>query len=505
MLATARVIRNIHEPDAKEIFIGPCIAKKAEKDACYTQTEIDAVLTFIEYDQLLEEHGITPHTATPCEFDPPRSGKGGLFPISRGMLQAARIDEDLMTGDVVAADGRRDFIEAVKEFASRALDARLLEVLCCSGCIMGPGIGGDRPLFSRRSLVGRYVRQRATLDDELQIHKWMVRYGHIDLTRTFSVKTLDIPIPSEQRIVAILHSMDKFKANDELNCWACGYDSCREHAIAIEMGLAESETCLPHTIEQLKSTLRELARSKEELADVHAALIQSEKLASMGTLAAAIAHEINNPLGVVMMYAHLLHDETRDNPELSRDLKMIAEQTQRCKKIVSGLLDFAHQNNMARQPARIDTPVARCMQNLPPPKGIAVNVRNDLTDPEADLDADQILQVLINVVGNAYEAMPWGGALDIRMWNRDGHVHIAIADNGSGIPKKNLGKIFEPFFTTKQIGKGTGLGLSVSYGIIKMHRGDIRGSCPGAFPGICAGSRYRHGACSWQRAGSVHC
>jgi len=473
MLAMARVIRQKHGPDAKVVFIGPCIAKKAEKDELLGP-EIDAILTFIEFEQLLAEHSIKPDAVAPQEFAPPRAGSGGLFPISRGMLQAASIDEDLMTGDVVAADGRQDFVEAVKEFSSGALDARLLEVLCCSGCIMGPGIGGDLPLFRRRSLVGRYVRQRAAADGEAKHQQWMEQFETVDLKRTFAPKPLHIDYPSEESVTRILRRMGKYTVSDELNCGACGYDSCREHAKAIEMGLAESETCLPHTIEQLKMTLQELARSKEELAGMQAALIQSEKLASMGQLAAAIAHEINNPLGVVLMYAHLLRDESKENARLSEDLQMIAEQTERCKKIVSGLLDFARQNKMARQPTDVNALVKRCLQVMAPPPGVTVDMREEMADPIADLDGDQMTQVLTNLVSNAYEAMPRGGALSVRTWSGDGFVYISLADTGVGVSKENLGKIFEPFFTTKQIGKGTGLGLAVSYGIIKMHHGDIR-------------------------------
>jgi two-component system NtrC family sensor kinase len=478
MLAMARVVRQIHGPNARVVFIGPCIAKKAETDARYPVPEVDAAITFIEFEQLLAAEGIDAGAAAPSEFDPPRSGIGGLFPISRGMLQAAHIDEDLMAGEVVAADGRKDFVEAIKEFASGALDARLLEVLCCSGCIMGPGIGSDLPLFTRRALVGKYVRQRADTDDVRQYRRWVERYGRVDLSRAFCAKPLNLRIPCGDSIDKILQRMGKVIPTDELNCGACGYDSCRDHAAAIELGLAESETCLPYTIEQLKKTLQALAQSKEELADMHAALVQSEKLASMGQLAAAIAHEINNPLGVVLMYAHLLYDESKDDPglgpKLGEDLKMIAEQTQRCKKIVAGLLDFARQNKMARQPTDVNELVRRGLQAMVPSAGIEIDLQDEMTSPIADLDQDQILQVLVNLVGNAFEAMSKGGELRIRTWNEAGSIQISIADTGIGIPKENLGKIFEPFFTTKQIGKGTGLGLAVSYGIIKMHHGNIQ-------------------------------
>ena len=242
------------------------------------------------------------------------------------------------------------------------------------------------------------------------------------------------------------------------------------------MGLAESEMCLPYTIEQLRKTLAELDRSRRELAGVQAALIQSEKLASMGQLSAAIAHEINNPLGVVLMYTHMLHDECPPDSEMREDLKTIAEQTDRCKKIVAGLLNFARQNKVMHQPVDINDLARRCLKTMPPPEGISVSFEPGIDDPVAEIDADQMTQVLVNLIDNAYEAMSGsgGGRLNVATSGDAEKVCFIVSDTGIGILPENNARIFDPFFTTKQVGKGTGLGLAVSYGIIKMHRGDIQ-------------------------------
>lgn len=233
--------------------------------------------------------------------------------------------------------------------------------------------------------------------------------------------------------------------------------------------------CLPYTIDQLRKTLQELAASNNQLADVQAALVQSEKLASMGQLAAGIAHEINNPLGIVLMYAHLMLDACTDDQGLRDDLKMIVEQTDRCKKIVAGLLNFARQNKVNRQPADIVELVEHVLKTLPPPEGVHVQAVHETVNPVAEIDPDQITQVLNNLLTNAYEAMPGGGTLTVHTAGIDADtVEVRVTDTGSGILPENLSKIFEPFFTTKRLGKGTGLGLAVAYGIIKMHRGDIR-------------------------------
>jgi signal transduction histidine kinase len=243
--------------------------------------------------------------------------------------------------------------------------------------------------------------------------------------------------------------------------------------VAIFKGLAENEMCLPYTIEELKKTVKDLAVTNDQLASAQAALIQSEKLASMGQLAAGIAHEVNNPLGVVLMHSHLLLEEHGGEPRLREDLTTIVDQADRCKKIVAGLLHFARQNKVVLAPTDLRELVERTMKALHLPANIAVRVECRLEDPTAEVDRDQLVQVLNNLVSNAQAAMPDGGMLTISLDGDADHVRLAVADTGFGIPKDNLDKIFEPFFTTKQIGQGTGLGLAVTYGIIKMHRGDI--------------------------------
>jgi signal transduction histidine kinase len=163
------------------------------------------------------------------------------------------------------------------------------------------------------------------------------------------------------------------------------------------MGLAESEMCLPYTIEQLRSALSELNESRQELAGVQAALIQSEKLASMGQLSAAIAHEINNPLGVVLMYTHILHDECQEDSFMRQDLKTIAEQTERCRKIVAGLLNFARQNRVMYQPVDIHALVQRCLKTLPIAWNICIAYQSEITNPIVEMDADRLFKEFVRI------------------------------------------------------------------------------------------------------------
>jgi len=341
------------------------------------------------------------------------------------------------------------------------------------GCIMGAGMSTTAPLFRRRSKVSQYVRDRMQTLDRKEWEKIRKDLEGLNLSRTYRVKDQRIAVPSDEELQIILKRMGKECPADELNCGACGYDTCRDHAVAIFKGLAESEMCLPYMIEELKHTNDDLAVSHKKLASAQEALMQSEKLAGMGQLAAGIAHEVNNPLGVILMYSHILLEEARDT-EHREDLEMIVEQADRCKKIVAGLLNFTRKNKVDRQPTDLVELMDRSLRAVPSPENVQVKVENEEEEILVSLDRDQMTQVLVNLVSNAYAAMPEGGHLTVQTGLHSKGARVSITDSGVGIPKNNMGKIFDPFFTTKSIGQGTGLGLAVTYGIVKMHRGDIQ-------------------------------
>jgi signal transduction histidine kinase len=205
------------------------------------------------------------------------------------------------------------------------------------------------------------------------------------------------------------------------------------------------------------------------------ALKQSEKLAHMGQLSAGIAHELNNPLGVITMYSNILIDETDDNNPIKEDLKLIVEQAERCKKIVGGLLNFARKNQVELVPVNVAELCNRSLQSVVIPPNVNCFVDVQAENAVVNLDKDQMMQVFTNLEKNAVEAMPNGGSLKVSISDHENanEVEVRITDTGTGISKENLKKIFTPFFTTKGISKGTGLGLPLIYGIIKMHKGRI--------------------------------
>ncbi len=473
MIALARYLRCQAVGDLRIVFVGPCIAKKTEAEDPLLHHEVDAVLTFRELRDMLQAARLDLSAIEPSEFDPPHGGSGALYPVSRGALQAAGLREDLMTGEIVATQGQAHVREAIQEFADGNLGANLLEVLCCDGCIMGAGMTGDLPLFLRRQRVSDFVCQRMASVDTGRWKQQVASATAVSLRRSFRSNDQRIAQPGSDELQAILAQLGKPSPEDELNCGACGYETCREHAVAILRGLAENEMCLPHTIDRLSQANRELEDSHHQLASAQEALMHSEKLASMGQLAAGIAHEVNNPLGIVLMYAHLLRDECTEKDQRYDDIQMIVEQADRCKHIVGGLLHFARQNRVVKYPTDLVHLVRSVVAPLPAPDGVVLSVESTLEDPRVDIDKEQIAQVITNLVNNAVAAITPPGSVVVRCWGDEDYVRISVVDSGTGIPKDTLKKIFEPFFTTKQPGKGTGLGLSVSYGIVKMHCGDI--------------------------------
>ncbi|HOW21489.1 MAG TPA: [Fe-Fe] hydrogenase large subunit C-terminal domain-containing protein [Tenuifilaceae bacterium] len=467
MIAISRVVRKKLGNGVRLVFIGPCIAKKAETD------EVDEALTFRELRGMLEYAGVTPEAATPSEFDLPRAGRGAIFPVSRGLIQTVRVNEDLVEGNVTVAEGRMGFQEAIKEWEIGNLKGQNLELLCCDGCIMGPGMSPGGKRFERKTQISRYARQKLS---ELEHDEWlysMNEFRDIDVSRSFQRDDRRMPIPSDDQINRVLASMGKFSPRDQLNCGACGYETCVEHAIAIIDGLAEVEMCLPYAIEELHISVDNLAISNEKLAKMQQALKQSEKLAHMGQLSAGIAHELNNPLGVVLMYSNILMDECKPDDPLRKDLELIATQAERCKKIVGGLLNFARKNQVKVERVDIRKLAAESVTSVVIPKTISTQVVCKANNTEAYLDYEQMMQVLTNLNKNAVDAMPNGGVLTVEVDENESDVIFRVSDTGTGIPEENMDKLFTPFFTTKGTGKGTGLGLATTYGIVKMHSGKI--------------------------------
>lgn len=249
--------------------------------------------------------------------------------------------------------------------------------------------------------------------------------------------------------------------------------------------MAESLTSAKKEITEWGSTLE--ARVQEETAKVEraqAVLVTREKMASLGRLSAAVAHEVNNPLAGILMYARLTQKELEKSvsagnarDEMSENLRIIERESQRCGNLMKNLLTFARQTSPNRQPSDIRALLSDALsliRHRAELQGVAIETNFLEPLPQLLCDPNQIRQVILALLVNAVEAMPSGGRLRVEM-NADfsGGLELRVKDTGEGIPPDAQQHIFEPFFTTKQDRQGTGLGLAVAHSILEQHGGSI--------------------------------
>jgi two-component system, NtrC family, sensor kinase len=245
----------------------------------------------------------------------------------------------------------------------------------------------------------------------------------------------------------------------------------------------------PPEIEALGTAFNEMTaalheRDRELHRQTHAKLMRSDRLAMIGQLAAGVAHEINNPLGSILLFSRLVMQQVPPEGRARENLERIEKETNRCHTIVKGLLDFAREQRPLVQAVDVNRLLDATLklfqgqflfQNIE----IVKNYEPQIGSIEAD--PSQLQQVFMNIILNAADAMNGKGRIIVATRTAGTSIEISISDTGCGIPANNLDRIFDPFFTTKEVGHGTGLGLSVSYGIIQAHNGDISvASKPGA-------------------------
>jgi len=482
MIATGLAVRSMYGKDTRCIFIGPCIAKKLEARDPLVPPVIDEVLTFRELKSLFRRKRDYHRDIEEQWFDPPLAGMGRAFPLSGGLLKSARMETDLLDANIVTISGQQEVTSVLAAAAHGEIQPFLIEPLICRGCHDGPGMSTRDFPFNRQDIVKQYVNECRRHDqDNPGRDRAIEQYAEIGLKRTFEKDDHRLKKPTEQEIRAILALTNKFTTEDELNCKACGYDTCRAKAIAVHHGLAEEAMCLPFMIEQAERVCHDLHIPWGEIRQVHRHLINTEKLASMGQLAAGVAHELNNPLGTILLYTNLLQRKLKDRGDLDHDLALLVAEAKRCKKIVGGLLDFARQNRIRLETVNVGEWLRHIVDTSFPASssseaGITVNCCTRTPEIFCDMDKDQMTQVFVNLIKNAHEAMGGTGGeirISAETMPDNAHIRVSIADQGCGIPTEDQERIFQPFFTTKGIGKGVGLGLPICYGIVKMHYGTI--------------------------------
>jgi len=474
MIAIGKYLRENTRGNVKIIFIGPCIAKKQEYIDDEVGGIIDGVLTFTEVKDLFTQNKIILDEIEESEFDSPHAYLGKTYPLAGGLLKTANISGDILEREIIVVEGKNKVTEIIDEIAGNKIQAKFIDILFCEGCISGPAVDSNLNYYSKREKVISYIEKKIHSIDK-QIWKSNVYNSRgINFTRNFNSKWNEAVLPTKEKIKEILEQTNKYSEQDELNCGACGYNTCTEYASAVARNLAEIEMCLPYLVDSLKKAYNDLSETQEQLRT-------AEKLASIGQLSAGIAHEINNPLGSILIYAALIKKHLAmkfENVQDTHDLELIIGEANRCKNIVSNLLNFARQGRLFITKFSLSMLIDETIKTVGMNDRFAqikILIDNTAENEIVEGDRDQLKQVYLNLLNNACEAS--ADSLDkkiiVKIYCEEDSVITEIIDKGMGIARENFGRIFTPFFTTKNFGKGTGLGLAISYGIIKMHNGEI--------------------------------
>ena len=334
MVATAMVVKEIYGQDIATVQIGPCIDAKDEALLYGSGRLIEGVLTFIELRQMFEESGIQERLVKMSDFDPPYGFWGALYPLPAGIIQAGGLKRDMVSSKVITASGKEDCLEAIHDF-DKHIDTihHHFNLFFCHGCLLGPGMENHTERFRRRALVSRYAEKRiSTLDKDLwqkNMDKWM----KLDFSRTFTPDDQRIPEPPEEAINEVLKIVGKNNPQEELNCGACGYKSCREFAITVAKGLAIPEMCHTFNLRNKQEYIETLRQTNRKLAETKKALKESEELALREKeMAQSASDMLNNmleklPSGVVIVDNNLkiLHSNQSFINIIGEDARAISE------------------------------------------------------------------------------------------------------------------------------------------------------------------------------------
>jgi signal transduction histidine kinase len=330
------------------------------------------------------------------------------------------------------------------------------EVVRSTRVKLGEGIAGrvartGKPLLLKRSQKIEDLESLRTRDDQIS-------------------SAISVPLRIEERIVGTLNVNETSRRSEfreeDLRTLSLFADQA---ALALEKAQLYRES--QRQLEKLLSVLDELSRTQAQL-------VHSEKLASLGVLAGGVAHEINNPLMVILGRTELMLMNEGLTEDTKQNLETICQETERIARIVEGLLTFARKSRQEKvETVDLNELLRRTLMLSEHQLTVGnVQVKKELVPelPEIQANPGQLQQVFMNLIINAHHAMPDGGELTVRtgIYPDDG-VFVEIRDTGCGIPEGDVNRIFDPFFTTKEEGKGTGLGLAVSRNIVDNHGGEI--------------------------------
>lgn len=261
MIAMGRFIKGILGEATKVVYLSTCIAGKFEIQSAESAGAVDVVLTYHELDKLFKSRGINPASLAEGAFDGCDPEAGRMFTLTGGPLRVFGIEADMMDTEIISTEGEAHTLSTIRDLAAGVISPALVDLrLCDGGCVDGPA--QERPLnhFYKRKLIVNY--NKSNLPYNAAPHYRDTEYMP-QLQRTFTDRFEKLPPPAKEDIKRILHATNKFSQSDELNCKACGYNTCREHAVAVHQGFAEIAMCMPHNLQQIEEEQGRLMQKYE--------------------------------------------------------------------------------------------------------------------------------------------------------------------------------------------------------------------------------------------------
>ncbi|MGQ1788023.1 MULTISPECIES: [Fe-Fe] hydrogenase large subunit C-terminal domain-containing protein [unclassified Saccharicrinis] len=338
-IAMSKVMRKRYGHDIHVVYVTACVSAKDDAKAfAKTDGKLDAVITFQELRAMFKSSGISEASVEFSDFDPPVGRKGGLYPINHGLWQAVDMQQDLLNSSLISADGRNNFLQSLREFSEDNSLNQNLDLYYCEGCSMGPGMSPVGKKFMRQANIIGYVEKRLKVIDCDQWEKDIAEFKDVDLSRNFKVTDRRLPQPSENEIQRVLHDMGKSNIEEQLNCGACGYPSCKEFAVAYCQGLTNFEMCYSYSIKTLHTYINKVHAANENLKNTKEALKESEEKARKEEVAARQAADTITAMlnkiraGIVMVDTNLNIIEAN-----SSFVNMMGEDARQLNEVIPGL------------------------------------------------------------------------------------------------------------------------------------------------------------------------
>ncbi len=341
MIASAQLARQLYGDDIIVVYIGPCIGAKEEALRYEGTSKVDSVLTFVELRKLFNEFHIKESNVEYSDFDPPLGYKGSLYPVSNGILQAAGLDEDLMTGNVITSEGKDNVLEALKEF-DNSIDfiRKHFNLFFCEGCLMGPGTSMGGKKYLRKTLVTDYANKKLK---DFNVDIWKQACSkHISLT-DFKAEFVNddqrIDEPSQEKIDEVMRILGKQDTSEKTGCSACGYTSCRDFADAVAKGLTKTDMCISYSMKSKHDFIKTLKLTNEKLAKTQEALVESERKARQEQQMAQEALERTSSMLQKLPSAIVIVDENLKVIESNQSfIHTLGEEAAEINEVIPGLV-----------------------------------------------------------------------------------------------------------------------------------------------------------------------